>query len=457
MGRRALVGAAIATFLIVVVAVMAGSGGPEIADEVTVPVDSDAPDEAVAARDVTSNEAEVAAEVTTPTDPAQADADQSDPAQADPAVGTDPAADGGADAAGDDAPADAVEAPEAAGPDPNAEINFTMAFSGDILSHTPVIAQALAYGGTGSYDYGPMFADVRAELSAADLAICVLETPISSSNGRLTGYPTFYAPTELAAGIAGAGFDGCATASNHSIDQSIEGLNSTLNQLDRAGVGHAGMARDQAEAQAITTYDVDGVTVAHLSYTYGLNGLVLPDGEEYRVNVTEETAVLDEAARAREAGADVVVLSIQWGNEYQREPTPVQLGQADVFTASGDIDLIVGNHAHVVQPIAVINDVPVIFGLGNFLSNQSGQCCPPESQDGVIVIAHVEGTLSEGLRVTNLDIRPTWVDRSDYTIRHLPDELDKTDLDNGLRELYQLSFNRTMESISLLGAQADDE
>ena len=146
------------------------------------------------------------------------------------------------------------------------------------------------------------------------------------------------------------------------------------------------------------------------------------------------------------------MLSIQWGNEYQREPTPVQLGQADVFTASGDIDLIVGNHAHVVQPVGVINDVPVIFGLGNFLSNQSAECCPAASQDGVIIVATVRGTPSAGFRVIGLTIVPTWVDRSDYTIIHLGDALDDPMIDQWQRDVYQTSFDRTMEAVTLLGA-----
>lgn len=342
----------------------------------------------------------------------------------------------------------AIAAAEAAAP-----VEFSMAFSGDVLSHMPVISRALANGNAElEYDYRPMFADVRAELSAADLAICVLETPVSTSNGRLSGYPVFYAPAELPDALIDAGFDGCSTASNHSYDQGTEGLNSTLNQLDRVGLQQAGMARTADEKDSITIYEIGGATVAHLSYTYGLNGFILPEGEEYLVNVTEEVAVLEEARRAKEQGADLVFLSIQWGNEYQRAPSPVQLGQADVFTASGDIDLIVGNHVHVVQPIGVINDVPVIFGLGNFLSNQSGECCPAASQDGVIVVAHVSGTKGDGLRITNLEVLPTWVDRSDYTIIHLPDALDDETLDPGLREVYQLSFDRTMEAISLLGA-----
>ena len=443
MQRSALVGAVLVTLLIVGLGVVAGTGGPDIVEEVVVPVDSETVDGNVAGGE--REPAEVAGAVTTPTQAAEANDRESGAAPAD-----------GEAAETIDVATEAEPTLEPTVDPAETEVAFTMAFSGDILSHTPVIAQALANGGTGDYDYRPMFADVQEELSRADLAICVLETPISSSNGRLSGYPTFYAPTQLADGIAAAGYDGCATASNHSIDQAVEGLNSTLAQLDRAGVRHAGMARDEAEANAITTYEVAGVTVAHLSYTYGLNGLVLPEGEEYKVNVTEETAVLEEAARARAQGADLIVLSIQWGNEYQREPTPVQLGQADVFTASGNIDLIVGNHAHVVQPVAVINDVPVIFGLGNFLSNQSGQCCPVETQDGVIIIAHVEGIPSEGLRVVNLEVLPTWVDRTTYTIRHLPDELDDPELDNALRQIYQLSFDRTMEAISLLGAGGDE-
>lgn len=329
----------------------------------------------------------------------------------------------------------------------------SLLFSGDVLSHTPVIAQAQRYGADSDldFDYRPMFADVQGRVEAADLAICVLETPVSSDNIGLDGYPTFEAPRELPDALVAAGYDGCSTASNHSFDRGADGVAVTLDQMDRVGLGHAGMARSQSEKDDPRIYDLDGVRVAHLSYSYSLNGFVLPDEQPWLVNLNDVEAIVDEARRARSVGADLVVLSIQWGNEYQRAPSEEQLRLAQALTASGEIDLIAGNHVHVVQPVAIVNDVPVIYGLGNSLSNQSDNCCRTGTQDGVMIEATVRGNPVVGYTVAGLAFAPTWVDRSDYTIIDLTRALDDPDLDAGIRAVYQNSFDRTVEAIHSAG------
>lgn len=327
-------------------------------------------------------------------------------------------------------------------------------FSGDVLSHTPVIAAALNYGDGAEwpYDYRPMFDMVRDRIAAADLAICVLETPVSVDNTNLTGYPTFNAPRELPDALVDAGYDGCSTASNHSMDRGPTGVATTLDQMDRAGLRHAGMARSETEALAPTIYDLDGLAVAHLSYTYGLNGFVLPADAPWMVNLNNDAAIAAEATRAREAGADIVVLSIQWGNEYQRSPSTAQLELGQIITASSDVDLIIGNHAHVVQPVDTVNEVPVIYGLGNSLSNQYDNPSRTGTQDGVMIEVTVEGNSALGWSVAAVEFAPTWVDRSSYRILDVADELATRSADDALRPVLQESFDRTAEAIGLLGA-----
>ena len=333
-------------------------------------------------------------------------------------------------------------------------ITFSMTFSGDVLSHGSVIRQAAAYSdGELAYDYRPMFANVEERLSAADLSFCVLETPVSPDNTELSGYPIFNAPRELPDALVAVGFDGCAVASNHAYDRGPAGVLATLEQMDRAGLGHSGTARSAEEDLSPTLYDANGVSVAHLSFTYGLNGFVLPADQPYLVDVTNSADVLEEARLARAAGADFVVLHLQWGNEYQGDPTPEQLALAQEFTASPDIDLIVGNHVHVIQPVDVVNGKYVIYGLGNFLSNQSAECCPAHSQDGVIATVTVSGTPAEGFEVVDVTFTPTWVDRSNYTIISLPEALADPALDDVTRSVYETSLQRTIETINSLGAR----
>ena len=120
------------------------------------------------------------------------------------------------------------------------------------------------------------------------------------------------------------------------------------------------------EKQIPTFYLVNEIVIAHLSYTYGLNGFRIPSKLPFLVDVIQAEAIIEEAARARQFGADYVVLSLQWGNEYQHDPSPFQLELAEQLLNDPNIDLIVGSHAHVVQPIGTINGKPVIYGLGNF-------------------------------------------------------------------------------------------
>jgi poly-gamma-glutamate capsule biosynthesis protein CapA/YwtB (metallophosphatase superfamily) len=337
---------------------------------------------------------------------------------------------------------------------PEPVLTRTLLFSGDVLSHTPVIAQALAYGEPGGqwpYDYRPMFAEVGPRISRADLALCVLETPISVDNTGLTGYPTFNAPRELPDALVDAGYDGCSTASNHSMDRGPRGVRTTLDEMDRVGLGHSGMARTEQESATPRIYDVEGIAIAHLSWTYGLNGFVLPADEPWLVNVNDAERILAEATAARQSGADIVVLSIQWGNEYQRNPSSEQLALAQALTADSDIDLIIGNHVHVVQPIDTVNGVPVVYGVGNSLSNQYDNSARTGTQDGVMIEVTVEGKRSAGFGVTKLAIAPTWVDRTNFEIIDLSVALAAGDLDEATRNVYESSFARTVEAIGLLG------
>jgi len=336
---------------------------------------------------------------------------------------------------------------------PEPIVERTLLFSGDVLSHTPVIGQAKRYGVDSgwAYDYRPMFADVRDRVSAADLAICVLETPISADNTGLAGYPTFNAPAELPDALVEAGYDGCATASNHSLDRGALGAKTTLDEMDRVSLGHAGMARDQLEANTPQIYDLDGVQVAHLSFTYGLNGFRLPADEPWLVNVNDADAILGEARIARSLGVDLVVLSIQWGAEYQQEPTDQQVALALELTDSGLIDLIIGNHAHVVQPVTEVNGVPVVYGLGNSLSNQSDNCCRVGTQDGVMIEATITGNDEQGFAVRGLAFAPTWVDRTNFVIVDLVKALDDPSLSEADRAVYENSFARTVEAVVSLG------
>src|SRR6266545_1290847 len=199
----------------------------------------------------------------------------------------------------------------------------------------------------------------------------------------------------------------CSTASNHSLDQGPQGVSGTLRVLDSAGLRHAGIARNRQEAQP-TLLTVKGVRVAMLSYAYGFNGRKLPASQPWRANQINPARILADARAARRAGSQFTVVFLHWGQEYRTAPTPQQLRIAKQLLADPSIDLILGHHAHVVQPARRINGKWVAFGMGNLLSAQSSACCPANTQDGVIIAVHV--ACQDGRYVVG-DLRyvPTWV------------------------------------------------
>lgn len=320
---------------------------------------------------------------------------------------------------------------------------ITLAFGGDVLLHGPVNDQAAAYGATAGvpYDYGPMFTPLAGVVGGADLALCHMEVPVSP-DGRITSYPSFGSPAEVVAGVAAAGYDGCSTASNHSLDRGFAGVTATLDSFDANALGHAGTARTAEEGAAIRTYDVQGVAVAHLSYAYGFNGYQLPADAPFAANLIDPARIRADADRAVAQGAQLVVVSLHFGNEYQHEPSAYQREVvADILTSS-DIGLVVGHHAHVVQPIGFVDQRFVVWGLGNQLSNQT----QAPRTDGLTVVV----TAEPGARgpqhswiVTGVEAVPTWVDRPSFRVLPVVEALADPATPPALRADLLASYDRT--------------
>ncbi|MEV5884289.1 CapA family protein [Streptomyces sp. NPDC052020] len=251
---------------------------------------------------------------------------------------------------------------------------FTLVASGDVLPHSSVIERAAFDAGGTGYDFRPMLAGVEPVVSGADVALCHMET-VYGENGDYTGYPTFKSPPEVARGLAATGYDGCSTASNHSLDDGADGIHRTLNALDRAGVRHAGSARTEGEARTVTILRAGRARLAHLAYTYDTNGHPMPPGRPWAVNLIDADRILADARAARRAGADVVAVSLHWGTEWRDDPDERQLALARRLTAARtagrpDIDVILGTHAHVPQPYQRVNGTWVVYGMGDQIAGR---------------------------------------------------------------------------------------
>ena len=324
---------------------------------------------------------------------------------------------------------------------------FTLLASGDVLPHGSVVAQARAYGSrTGRrFDFRPMFAAIAPVVSAADLAVCHLETPLSPAGRDLSGYPTFNAPPQLAAAIRGAGYDACSVASNHAMDRGPAGVAGTLRVLDRAGLRHAGTARSPGEARP-TLLRVRGVRVALASYSYGLNGFRAPPGRPWLVNLLDPGRILAATRAARRAGSQFTVVFLHWGQEYRSAPTPAQRRLARRLLADPSVDLILGHHAHVVQPVQRIHGKWVAFGMGNSLSAQSPTCCPAAAQDGLLVqVAVVER--AGRLVVEEVRYVPTWVQHPGYRILPVATTLARGSASPATRAALRASLRRTTAAV----------
>jgi poly-gamma-glutamate capsule biosynthesis protein CapA/YwtB (metallophosphatase superfamily) len=335
---------------------------------------------------------------------------------------------------------------------------LSIAASGDILLHNPVIQSGARLAGGVGYDFDPLFDDVRSTLSAADLAICHQETPISADNSRLTvpGTLSFNAPREIATALKNAGFDGCDTASNHMVDRGVTGIAQTLDVLAAAGLANAGMSRDESDAATPPIHDVAGVRVGHLAFSYtivnaGGPNEIVPQDAPWLASVlwprVGAEGVLAQARALRARGAEVVVVSMHWGAQYVHEPTAEQRTLAQALLAAPEIDLVLGTHAHVVQPCEKIAGKYVVYGMGNFLSNQSptqAASLRPDNQDGVIVQVDLEERTPGVFVTTRLRFTPTWVVIPGHRIeRATPD-------------LHPASFERTVANFLADGPERCD-
>ncbi len=245
--------------------------------------------------------------------------------------------------------------------------------NGDMLLHSGLWESARIDAqttGRGVMDYRPLLADLRPVVSRADLAICHMETPLAPPGGPFYSYPVFSVPPAIVPALKWEGYDACTTASNHSIDQGFDGLVRTLRDFDKAGIAHAGTAETRQESITPVLLDAGGVTVGLISATYGTNGIPLPEGKPWSVPLIRPDKIVRMAAKARAAGADIVMVALHWGLEYVHEPSSDQVAIAQQLTQSPDIDFIYGHHAHVVQPYDKVNGTWVVYGLGNAVAQQ---------------------------------------------------------------------------------------
>lgn len=256
----------------------------------------------------------------------------------------------------------------------------TIVSFGDTLCHKPVYNAAYEEE-TGIYDFSSMFKYVEKYFQNSTINIGNCESPMAGTERGYSGYPTFNAPEHLAIDLKELGVDIMTTANNHTLDKGFSGLSSTLNFLDNAEVAHVGTSRTEEEQNTILFMDLNGIKTAFLAYTYGTNGIPVPEDKEFCVNLIDEDLILRQIEQAKDEGAELIIASMHWGTEYQTTENVEQDKLAE-FLIKNDVKIVLGSHPHVLQPMKMLKvetdegeekEGLVIFSQGNFFSNQTDE------------------------------------------------------------------------------------
>ncbi len=242
-------------------------------------------------------------------------------------------------------------------------------FAGDAMQHAAQIDVARTVDS--DYDYSACFTAIEPAVKRADFAVVNLETPLGGK--PYSGYPMFCAPDNYARALKDAGFDMFMLANNHMLDRRDRGLKRTIAVLDSMEIPHMGVYASPGDRRARIPYieNVNGFAIAFLNYTYGTNGIEV-QGEPV-VNYINKDQIKADIKVSRKAGAEFVVVCVHWGDEYKLLPNRAQRSLAD-WLMQQDVDMIIGGHPHVIQPMEMHTDSLgrkrlLVYSMGNFISN----------------------------------------------------------------------------------------
>lgn len=255
------------------------------------------------------------------------------------------------------------------------DTNLSISVIGDIMCHNTQYMDAYS---NGEYDFSYVFEDIKDKIESADLAIGNLETTFAGSKIGYSSYPTFNTPEHLATDLKELGIDVLSTVNNHCLDKGYTGIEGTINELDKVGIVHTGTYTSEEASNEITFIEANGLKIAILAYTYGTNGIPIPKGKDYCVNLIDREKIVSDLDKAKEGNPDLIIAIMHWGIEYQKSPNSEQQELADLLFQNG-VDLILGGHPHVLQKMekrevvlddGTIKDGFVVYSLGNFVSGQ---------------------------------------------------------------------------------------
>ena len=338
----------------------------------------------------------------------------------------------------------------------------TIVAVGDIIIHDDQL-KAQFNEGTGEYNFDNNFKYVKAHIQSADIAIGNLETTLAGQAKKYTGYPLFNSPSSIVDAMTNCGFDILSTVNNHTIDRGSSGVLSTLKEIQKRNLKVIG-TRENEIVKPYIIEEVKGIKIGVISYSYEtprkgksktLNAIEIPSDVVNLLNTFSYEYIEEDLKKIKvqidemkSKGAEAIIFFIHWGNEYERKPNVHQINIANALCDYG-VDIILGSHPHVIQPIEFITSEKtgkrslVVYSMGNFISNQQYERTNNRyTEDGIIVnIDIVKSDLSNSITISGVSYIPTWVHRYTdnnkfiYEVLPLTDALaskDKFNLKDGI-------------------------
>lgn len=352
--------------------------------------------------------------------------------------------------------------------------NVTISAIGDIMAHDDQL-KAQFDKDTNTYSFDNNFKYVKPYISKSDLAIGNLETTLAGPKAKYSSFPKFNSPDELADAIKNSGVDIVSTINNHTYDRGSDGVYRTLDVLNSKDIEHVGTQKNDKDENFLIK-DIDGVKLGITAYSYGqvygsttaLNGLNIDYNDLNNLNIFNSSYVdiafneiKDTLDVMNNKESDLQVVILHWGDEYTRQPNEFQKELAKKLCDYG-VDIIIGSHPHMVQPIEMIksdendNETLVIYSLGNFLSNQRNEILNKKyTEDGVIVNIGINKNLNTGeTKISNVEYIPTWVNKYNnkngkltYEIIPLINEKQLSKIDNLPLDKAKKSYDNTTSII----------
>ncbi|UOW67305.1 CapA family protein [Paraclostridium bifermentans] len=352
--------------------------------------------------------------------------------------------------------------------------NITISAIGDIMAHDDQL-KAQFDKDTNTYSFDNNFKYVKPYISKSDLAIGNLETTLAGPKAKYSSFPKFNSPDELADAIKNSGIDIVSTINNHTYDRGSDGVYRTLDVLNSKNIEHVGTKKNDTNENFLIK-DIDGVKLGVTAFSYGqvygsttaLNGLPVNYNDLNNLNIFNSSYVdiafneiKDTLDVMNNKETDLQAVILHWGDEYTRQPNKFQKELAKKLCDYG-VDIIIGSHPHMVQPIEMINsdendnETLVIYSLGNFLSNQRNEILNKKyTEDGVIVNIDIDKNLNTGeTTISNVEYIPTWVNKYNnkngkltYEIIPLINEKQLSKIDNLSLDKAKKSYDNTTSII----------